>query len=106
MILGALRGAAGPDTKMVIVTYDNAIPFCPLGTTPGAAQLGALVLEGHAALGIVGLNDVIRANAADHGVAVADTFGHLGAGHWSGDCLHPEAGRAEIGQIATEAAYG
>lgn len=107
VILGSLRQASGPETTIVIVTYDNAIPFCPLGQIPGATQLGELVLEGHALLGVVGLNDVIRANAATHDVAVADTFGHIGAGQWVGDCLHPnQSGHSEIGQIATEAAYG
>lgn len=108
-ILGSLRDAAGGDTRIVITTYDNPIPFCSLGSIPGAAELGALTLEGHPALGIAGLNDVIRANAAAHDVLVADTFGRLGAGQWVGgaDCLHPsQAGHDEIADIATEAAYG
>jgi hypothetical protein len=107
VILEALRTAAGPDTMMVITTYDNAIAFCPLGQIPGSIELGALVLEGHAGLGIDGLNNVIRGNAAAHDVLVADTFGRLGAGQWVGDCLHPnQAGHDEIGEIATEALYG
>jgi lysophospholipase L1-like esterase len=105
VILGSIRGAAGTETRIVITTYDNAIAHCPLGSVPGAIQLGALVLEGNPALGITGLNEVIRARAAEHGVAVADTFGRLGAGRWVGDCLHPnDAGHAVIGEIAAEAA--
>lgn len=100
-ILGELRAAAGEETDIVILTYDNAIAHCPLG--PVAGPLGALVLEGHPALGIDGLNNAIRDSAATHGVRVADTFGRLGGGEWVGDCLHPnDAGYETIAGIVIE----
>ena len=107
VILTSIRSAAGPEARVVITTYDNAIAHCPLGSVPGAIQLGDLVLEGYPLAGITGLNEVIRARAADHDVAVADTFGRLGASHWVGDCLHPnDAGYAVIGEIASQAVQG
>lgn len=95
-ILARLTGAAG-ETEIVITGYDNAIAHCPLGDIPGAAELGALVLEGHPALGMAGLNTVIEDSASRYGVDVAETFGLLGAGDWVGDCLHPnDSGYAKI----------
>lgn len=103
-ILDDLRRAAGPDTSIVILTYDNAIAACPLASSPGAVALGNLVLEGNPDFGIVGLNTVIRSRAASYGVAVADTFGHLGPDQWVGDCLHPnDLGYATIAGIVREA---
>jgi len=103
-ILGQVRAATGPGTTIVIGTYDNAIAHCPLGQTPGAAALGALVLEGHPGLGIEGLNDVIRRVAAEHDVRVAELFGRLGPDQWVGDCLHPnDAGYAEIADVFSDA---
>jgi lysophospholipase L1-like esterase len=109
VIFGELRQAAGPETPIVTLTYDNTIANCDLGQIRGAKELGDLVLEGNPALGITGLNDVIRLNAANHGLAVADTFGQLGADQWVGgqDCLHPnDAGHAEIAAIAVAALPG
>ena len=103
LILADLRTAAGDEATIVIPTYDNAIAYCPVGQLPGAAQLGALVLEGHPGLGIVGLNNVIRSTAARHGVEVAEVYGKLGAGQWVGDCLHPnDVGYATIAEIVSE----
>ncbi len=100
-ILRELRVAAGEEARIVILTYDNAIAYCPLG--PVAGPLGALVLEGYPAVGIVGLNNVIRATADVHGVEVADTSGRLGQGQWAGDCLHPnDSGYETIAGIVIE----
>jgi lysophospholipase L1-like esterase len=89
--LSTLRNAAGPDTRIVIGTYDNPIATCQIGSIPGAVLLAAIVLEG--GLGISqGLNDIIRDVAASHGVEVAEVFGDLGPQDWVGgsDCLHPD----------------
>ena len=100
-ILAGLRAAAGDETPIVILTYDNAIAHCPLG--PVAGSLGTLVLEGASPLGIVGLNNVIRDTASSHGVKVADTYGRLGGPQWIGDCLHPnDAGYETIAEIVID----
>ena len=93
--LAQLREAAGDDTRIITTTYFNTLvhPACPFN---GAAALGSIVLEGGGPLAN-GLNDIIRATAAAHGVEVAETFGLLGAGDLVGDCLHPnDAGYAKI----------
>jgi lysophospholipase L1-like esterase len=90
--LSALRGAAGPDTRIVIGTYDNPIATCVLGGVPGAVQLGNVVLEGLPPFVPQGLNDIMRDVADDYGVEVADVFGNLSSQDWVGgnDCLHPD----------------
>jgi lysophospholipase L1-like esterase len=96
-VLSALREAAGPDTPIVIGTYDNPIPHCELGPVPGASLLGAMVLEGSSAVPggpiEVGLHDIIRELAAEHDGLVAEVFGQLAPADWvgGGDCLHPVA---------------
>ncbi len=89
--LSALREAAGPDTRIVIGTYDNPFAQCFLGGVPGAVQLAALVLEGGPGLP-VGLHDIMRDVAGDYGVEVAEVFGDLAPQDWVGgnDCLHPD----------------
>ncbi len=89
-VVDALREAAGPDTPIVLGTYDNTVPFCDLGAIPGAEQLGAVVLEGTPDGAIDGVHDVIRRVAADHAAVVAEVFGTLGANDFVGgsDCLH------------------
>jgi lysophospholipase L1-like esterase len=95
VVLAALLEAAGPATTIVIGTYDNPIPTCQLGAVEGASLLGAMVLEGSDAVPGApiedGLNDLIRAVAAEYDVLVAEVFGQLGASDWVGgnDCLHP-----------------
>jgi len=87
-ILDELTAAAGPKTTMIVMTYYNPLvnPFCPL--SPQAALADAL-LEGSPAMGLPdGLNDLIRVNAASHGVAVADVFGLLGPSDVQPDCRH------------------
>jgi lysophospholipase L1-like esterase len=90
-VVEQLRAAAGPDTPLVLGTYDNPVPFCDLGAIPGAALLGALVLEGAPDGSLDGVHDVVRRVAADYGASVAEVFGELGAGDFVGgpDCLHP-----------------
>lgn len=98
-ILATLREAAGPETPIVLVTYDNPIEFCFLGAFPGAAELGDLLL--------FQLDQVYRAVAANYGVTVATTLGQLGAGDWVGgnDCLHPnDSGHTKVAAIAAAAA--
>ena len=97
--LSALRAAAGPDARIVIGTYDNPIAQCFLGAIPGAAQLGAVVLEGAPPTIPAGLHDIIREVAAEHGVEVAEVFGDLAPADWFGgnDCLHPvDSGYAKV----------
>jgi lysophospholipase L1-like esterase len=102
LILSTLRTAAGPDTAIVIGTYDNPIATCELAPVPGAIQLGAMVLEGADAVpgGPIdeGLHDLIREVAAAHDVLVADAFGRLGPDDWVGgsDCLHPDASGYDV----------
>lgn len=97
-ILGDLRAAAGPDTPIVLGTYDNPLPSCDLGVaSPGTAVLGDTVLAGTAGFPSpldVGLRGVMTQVAATHDVLVADVFGELVDGDdWVGgsDCLHPVA---------------
>jgi lysophospholipase L1-like esterase len=91
-VLSALRTAAGPDTRIVIGTYDNPFPTCNLGQVPGAIQLAAIVLEGLPGVLPQGLHDIMRDVADDYGVEVAEIFGDLGSQDWLGgnDCLHPD----------------
>jgi lysophospholipase L1-like esterase len=97
-LLSTLRDAAGPDTAIVIGTYDNPIAACSLGAIPGAAELGALTLEGGGPVPF-GLHDVMRQVAAAHDVRVASVSGQLVPGDWVGgnDCLHPrDSGYAKV----------
>ena len=89
-VVSRLRNAAGPDTPIVLGTYDNPIPYCNLGAVPGAAELGALVLEGAPDGSLDGVHDVVRRVAMTYDAEVAEVFGRLGAGDFVGgdDCLH------------------
>ena len=86
-ILGSLRAAANPSTRIVISTYDNPLAACFLAPI---APLGDLVLEGGPGLP-VGFNQIIEGVAAATGAEVADMFGQLGPKDWVGgeDCTHP-----------------
>jgi lysophospholipase L1-like esterase len=97
--LSALREAAGPETRIVIGTYDNPIANCVLGGLPGAVGLGNVVLEGAPPAVPLGLHDIMRDVAADYNVEVADVFGDLAPADWVGgnDCLHPDdSGYAKV----------
>lgn len=98
-ILGSLRVAAGPDTPIVVVTYDNPFEYCFLGAIPGAVELGNTVL--------FLLDQTYRAVAVNYNVTVATTLGQLGEGDWVGgqDCLHPsDTGHMKVAAIAAAAA--
>jgi lysophospholipase L1-like esterase len=88
--LSALREAAGPDTRILIGTYDNPFATCVLGNVPGATALAAVVLEGGTGVPL-GLHDVMRDVAAQYDVEVVSVFGQLAPADWLGgsDCLHP-----------------
>jgi lysophospholipase L1-like esterase len=95
-ILDELTAAAGPETTIIVMTYYNPLvnPFCPLSAQ---AALADALLEGNPAMGLpVGLNDLIRVNAASHGVRVADVFGLLGPSDVQPDCRHANDGGYEI----------
>lgn len=88
LILGTLRQAAGPDTRIVIMTYYNPLGSCFLADLEPLADN---VLEGGPGVPF-GLNDIIRATAAATDVEVAETFGALDGDDFVGgqDCLHPD----------------
>jgi lysophospholipase L1-like esterase len=103
-ILGDLRGAAGPDTAIIAMTYYNPLPSCQLSALAGLAEV---VLEGGP--GVEGLNDRIRRISAANGVAVADTYGKLAAKDLVGgaDCLHPnDSGHRIIADVFAAALAG
>jgi lysophospholipase L1-like esterase len=96
-ILMPLRGAAGPDTEIAVMTYYNALVGCELSATADNAEL---ILQGVPGV-TPGLNGVIREVAARAQVTVVDTFGRLGPDDLVGgeDCLH--ANDAGYQKIAT-----
>jgi lysophospholipase L1-like esterase len=107
--LSALRDAAGPDTRIVIGTYDNSIATCALGGIPGAVDLANMVLEGAPPFVPQGLHDVMREVAAQFNVEVADSFGRLGPQDWVGgqDCLHPDdSGYDKVAQAFLDVLVG
>jgi lysophospholipase L1-like esterase len=83
-ILGELRAAAGPETPIVLGTYDNPIPACVLAS-PQTNALGDQVLTQ--------LHALMASIAAEYGVLIADVHGDLDLDDWVGgnDCLHPVA---------------
>jgi len=87
VILGTLRATAGPDTRILVMTYYNPLGACFLADL---APLANNVLEGGGGLPF-GINDIIRATAAVTQVEVAETFGVLDNTDFVGgmDCLHP-----------------
>jgi lysophospholipase L1-like esterase len=91
-ILGAVRTAAGPDTRILVMNYYNPVlnPGCPLaGFAPLADQI------------VVQLNGTIAAvSAAVPGTEVVDVYGAgLGPDDLQPDCLHPDdSGHALIAQ--------
>lgn len=87
-IMGTLRAVAGPDTRIVVSTYDNPFPTCVLADFAGFADV---ILEGDPGVSI-GFNDVIRGVAAATDSDVADMYGRLSDDDWVGgdDCTHPD----------------
>ncbi len=95
VILGQLRGAAGPDTTIAVTTYYNglAAPGCPAAALAG---LASVVLEGGAGVP-AGLNDIIRQVAAAYGAVVVETAPVVAPAEVRPDCLHPtDKGHADI----------
>lgn len=90
-VVSDLRAAAGPDTMIVLGTYDNPAPYCYLAEVPGAIPLGDLMLEGTPDGALNGIHDAIRQVAGEFDAEVAEVFGTLGEGDFVGgfDCLHP-----------------
>ncbi len=92
--LDELRTAAGPDTRIIVMTYYNSFVNvdCPWNALE---PLGNLVLEGNPDLGLpVGANDLIRSIAAAHDAEVADLVpggvfpALLGPSDVLPDCVH------------------
>ncbi len=96
-ILMQLRGAAGPNTEIAVMTYYNALVGCDYSDVADNAEL---VLNGMPGV-TPGLNGIIRQVAERAQVTVADTFGKLGPDDLVGgpDCLH--ANDAGYEKIAT-----
>ena len=104
--LSALRAAAGPDTRIVLGTYDNGIGQCFLTQlNPAAPLLASITLENEPAVipGGQGLHDIMRDVAADYDVEIAEVYGDLGPQDWVGgnDCLHPD----DSGYVKVAAAF-
>ena len=101
-LLGDLREAAGPTTPVAVMTYYDPLPACRLASL---APLAEQVLEGDGTS--PGLNDVLRARAAEHGAVVVETGGRLTPpGDFVGglDCLHPSSsGHARIAEAFRDA---
>ncbi|MDJ0954852.1 MAG: SGNH/GDSL hydrolase family protein [Acidimicrobiia bacterium] len=98
-VVAELREAAGDEMPIVLGTYDNPVPFCSLGAIPGAAELGAVLLEGTPDGSLDGIHDIVRRVAASYDAEVAEVFGSLGAGDFVGgdDCLHiTDSGHTQV----------
>ena len=86
-LLADLTGAAGAGTTVAVMTYYDPLAACRLAPLQPLAEQ---VLEGTAAAD--GLNDVLRARAAEHGAVLVETRGLLRTPEdFVGglDCLHP-----------------
>jgi lysophospholipase L1-like esterase len=96
-LLADLTGAAGPTTTVAVMTYYDPLAACRLAQLQPLAEQ---VLEGTA--GEDGLNDVLRARAAEHGAVLVETRDLLRTPEdFVGglDCLHPSAsGHARIAE--------
>jgi lysophospholipase L1-like esterase len=100
--LDELREAAGPFTKIIVMTYYNGFVAqgCPYGALSWLAELA---LEGNPALGRpVGANDIIREVAAAHHAKVAELVpggvfpALLGPSNILPDCVHANASGYQI----------
>lgn len=94
-ILMQLRGAAGPDTEIAVMTYYNALVGCDYSDVADNAEM---VLNGVPGV-MPGLNGIIRQVAERAQVTVVETFGKLGPADLVGgpDCLHAnDAGYEKI----------
>jgi hypothetical protein len=104
-LLGELSAAAGPGTTVAVMTYYDPLMACRLAPLQPLAEQ---VLEGTATED--GLNDVLRARAAERGAVVVDTADRLSVpDDFVGglDCLHPSAsGHARIAEAFADAVAG
>jgi len=104
-LLAELSGAGGPGTTVAVMTYYDPLAACRLAPLQPLAEQ---VLEG--ADGEDGLNDVLRARAAEHGAVVVETGDRLTAPQdFVGglDCLHPSSsGHARIAEAFLDAVAG
>jgi lysophospholipase L1-like esterase len=104
-LLAELTAAAGPGTTVAVMTYYDPLAACRLAPLQPLAEQ---VLEGTAAED--GLNDVLRARAAEHGAVVVETRDRLTAPQdFVGglDCLHPSSGgHARIAAAFADALAG
>jgi lysophospholipase L1-like esterase len=99
-ILTQLREAAGPRTTIAVMTYYNPLPACPLAAL---APLADIVLEGGGPVAL-GLNDIIRQQAAAVGAVVVETAPVVQLSEVQPDCLHPNAaGHADIADAFADA---
>lgn len=98
LILSRLRSAADSGTTIAVMTYYNPLPACDLAPL---TDLAWLVLEGD---GAIGLNDIIRAAAAQHGAIVVETPEIIDATDLVNDCLHPNtSGHGKIAAAFADA---
>jgi lysophospholipase L1-like esterase len=99
--LRTLTAAAGPDTTVAVMTYYNPTFACQLASLQPLAER---VLEGAGQQ--PGLNDILRARAADHSALIVETRERLTARAdfvGGNDCLHPSgAGHARIAEAFVE----
>jgi lysophospholipase L1-like esterase len=97
--------AAGPGATVAVMTYYDPLPACRLAPLQPLAER---VLEGTGAED--GLNDVLRARAAEHGAVVVETRERLSVPEdlvGGLDCLHPStSGHARIAEAFAEALPG
>lgn len=100
-VLRTLTAAAPPGMTVAVMTYYNPSFACTLASLQPLAER---VLEGSGQQ--PGLNDILRARAADHAALVVETGQRLSArGDFVGgnDCLHPSgAGHARIAEAFVE----
>ena len=96
-LLAELSAAGGGATTVAVMTYYDPLAACRLAPLQPLAEQ---VLEGRT--GEDGLNDVLRARAAEHGALVVETAGLLAAPQdfvGGFDCLHPSSsGHARIAE--------
>ncbi len=104
-IMMRLRAAAGPDTRIAVMTYFNGLIACDYRESADNAEL---VLEGIPGV-TPGLNGIIRQVADRADALVVDTFGMLGAEDLVGgvDCLHAnDTGYEKIATAFTDVLSG
>lgn len=100
-VIMQLRFAAGPDTRIAVMTYFNSLIACYFSDV---AENAALVLNGVPGI-TPGLNGIIREVALRGDAVVADTFGLLGPDDLVGgiDCLHADdSGHKKIAGVFAE----